>query len=99
MWAHMDSHKDLHDPERISIRVTEVEGKGMGSVDLRQTDCQIRLLQRRIYWGSTKNRSLRSATMASHCQVFPTPREGTFLLRGKGNWEACSKQSPRLFIG
>ena len=37
MWAHMDSHKDLHDPERISIRVTEVEGKGMGSVDLRQT--------------------------------------------------------------
>ena len=56
----------------------EVEAKGMGFVDLRQTDCQICLLQRRIYWGSTKNRSLRSATTASHCQVFPTPREEHF---------------------
>ena len=62
MWAHRDSHKDLHDPERISIRMTGSGGKRNGFVDLRQTDCQICLLQRQIYWGSTKNCSLRSAT-------------------------------------
>ena len=99
MWAHMDSHKDLHDAQRISIRVTGSGGKRNGLCWPETNRLPDMSPAKTDLLGINKESQFKVCNHGQSLPSLPDTKGRTFLLRGKGNWEACSKQSPRLFIG
>lgn len=57
-----------------------------GSADLKQTNCQVFLQQRRIYSGSAKNCNWGPTNVMSHVQVPTQQGKEKLLQRGKGSW-------------